>query len=487
MLVLSTGIRSDDVCLKIPVKQGDTQRAKSGTGDRGGFMLKAWRLSISAAVLLTLSLLLAACGSPPPTATPQPTPTPFNTEELRSLVQDAVAGAMPAEAPPAESGEPALTEEQLQSLVAQAVSDSVAASMTPGLTAEDVEELVQAAVESAMTPGVALAQVESAIAEALAAEAERMSQLASQEPLVVYSGRSESLVDAVIQQFSQATGIEVAVKYAGTPQLAATLLEEGGNSPADIFFAQDPGALGPVEGMLAPLPDRVLSRVPDWARSPQGKWVGLSGRARTVVYNPQRISEAELPDDVWDFVNPEWKGRIGWAPTNASFQTMVTAMRALWGEEKTTEWLEGVQANNPIIYPKNTPQVAAVAAGEIDVGLVNHYYLFRFLAEEGEDFAARNYHPRAGGPGATVMVAGAGILASSDNRDAAERFLEFMLSRVGQQYFAGQTFEYPLVDGVKVSRVLVPLDEINHPSISPKDLADLEGTQRLLRETGVLP
>ena len=392
---------------------------------------------VSSMMLLALTLAAVACGSQPPTATPLPTPTPINMEDLRSLVKDAVSQAMPQD-----SGDPPITEEQLRTLVEAAMSDSASPSLTPA----DVEELVRAAVESAMTPGVTLQQVEEAIAAALAAEAERarLAETPPSEPLVVYSGRSESLVDAVIQQFSQATGIEVEVKYAGTPQLAATLLEEGGNSPADIFFAQDPGGLGAVEGMLATLPDRVLSRVPDWARSPEGKWVGLSGRARAVVYNPERISEEELPDDVWDFVNPEWKDRIGWAPTNASFQTMVTAMRALWGEEKTTQWLEDVQANNPTIYPKNTPQVAAVAAGEIDVGLVNHYYLFRFLIEEGEDFPARNYHPRAGGPGATIMVAGAGILNSSDNRGAAEKFLEFMLSRVGQQYFAGQTFEYPL-------------------------------------------
>ena len=444
-------------------------------------MRKLWRLTLTSALLLALPLLLAACGSQPPTATPAPTPTPFNTEELRSLVQDAVAQAMPQE-----SSEPAITEEQLQALVERAVADSV----SPGLTPTDVEKLVRAAVESAMKSGVTLTEVEEAIAAALSAESERTIQISQPpptEPLVIYSGRSESLVDAVIQQFSQATGIGVEVKYAGTSQLAATLLEEGSNSPADIFFAQDPGGLGAVEGMMSTLPDRVLSRVPDWARSPQGKWVGLSGRARTVVYNPERVSEDELPDDIWGFVNPEWKDRIGWAPTNASFQTMVTAMRALWGGEKTSQWLEGVQANNPTIYPKNTPQVAAVAAGEIDVGLVNHYYLFRFLAEEGEDFPARNYHPRTGGPGATVMVAGAGILESTDNRDAAEKFLEFMLSRVGQQYFAGQTFEYPLVEGVNVPHVLVPLDGINHPNIPLKDLADLEGTQQLLRETGVLP
>ena len=300
-------------------------------------------------------------------------------------------------------------------------------------------------------------------------------------------GRSESLVGPIIEQFGKATGINVKVKYAGTSELAATLQEEGDRSPADVFFAQDPGGLGAVEDMFVRVPDSTLNLVPEWARSPDGKWVGISGRARTVVYNPETMTDADLPDDVWDFVDPEWKGRIGWAPTNASFQTMVTAMRVLWGEDKTREWLEGVQANDPTIYPKNTPQVAAVAAGEIDVGLVNHYYLFRFLAEEGDSFPARNYHPRAGGPGAVVMVAGAGILSSGENRENAERFLEFMLSQVAQQYFAGQTFEYPLVEGVNTDRLLVPFDEINQPSVPLKDLADLEGTVKLLQETGVLP
>ena len=305
--------------------------------------------------------------------------------------------------------------------------------------------------------------------------------------LTLYVGRSESLVGPIIEQFGKATGINVKVKYAGTSELAATLQEEGDRSPADVFFAQDPGGLGAVEDMFVRVPDSTLNLVPEWARSPDGKWVGISGRARTVVYNPETMTDADLPDDVWDFVDPEWKGRIGWAPTNASFQTMVTAMRVLWGEDKTREWLEGVQANDPTIYPKNTPQVAAVAAGEIDVGLVNHYYLFRFLAEEGDSFPARNYHPRAGGPGAVVMVAGAGILSSGENRENAERFLEFMLSQVAQQYFAGQTFEYPLVEGVNTDRLIVPFEEINQPSVPLKDLADLEGTVKLLQETGVLP
>jgi iron(III) transport system substrate-binding protein len=277
------------------------------------------------------------------------------------------------------------------------------------------------------------------------------------------------------------------VKYAGTPQLAATLLEERDRTPADVFFAQDPGGLGAVEPMLAPLPANILGLVPEWARSPEGRWIGLSGRARTVVYNTERLTEADLPDDIFDFVDSEWEGRIGWAPTNASFQTMVSAMRAVWGEDKTRRWLEGIQAHDPWVYPKNTPIVAATAAGEIDVGFVNHYYLHRFLAEEGESFQARNYHPRAGGPGAIIMVAGAGVLAASDNRQNAESFLEYLLSPVSQRYFAGETFEYPLVEGVRTQGGLVPLAEFDHPDIPVGDLADLAGTQTLLRDTGILP
>ncbi len=305
--------------------------------------------------------------------------------------------------------------------------------------------------------------------------------------LTVYSGRSESLVAPIIEQFADATGIDVQVKYAGTAALAATLREEGGNSPADVFFAQDPGGLGSVNDLLTPLPQSILDRVPEWARAADGRWVGTSGRARTLVYNTETLTEDDLPDDLHGLTDPRWKGRIGWAPTNGSFQTMVTGMRSVWGEDTTREWLEGVQANEPIVYPKNTPQVAAAAAGEIDVGLVNHYYLHRFLAEEGDAFKARNYHLRGGGPGALVMVAGAGILGTAGNTENAERFIEFMLSLVGQQYFASQTFEYPLVEGVKTNRVLTPIEEINNPRIAPRDLADLEGTQALLREVGITP
>lgn len=307
------------------------------------------------------------------------------------------------------------------------------------------------------------------------------------QSLTIYSGRSEELVGSIIDQFSKATGINVRVRYGGTSEMAATILEEGRRSPADLFFAQDPGGLGAVAHLFGRIPEDILSRAESRFRSPHGKWVGISGRARVVVYNTEKLSEADLPDDIWEFTDTKWKGRIGWPPTNGSFQAMVTGMRVLWGEEKTRQWLKGIQANNPKIYPKNTPIVAAVGAGEIEAGFVNHYYLLRFLKERGETFLGRNYHPRAGGPGAMILVAGAGILATSKNKDAAQRFLDFILSPVAQQYFAGQTFEYPVVKGVKTARLLVPLSEIKSPEIDMADMADLKGTLSLLRETGIVP
>ena len=304
--------------------------------------------------------------------------------------------------------------------------------------------------------------------------------------LVVYSGRSEFLVGPLIEQFGSTAGVDVRVKYAGTPQLAAVLLEEQGSSPADVFFAQEPGGLGVVEGLLAPMPEALLKGVPSWARSPDGLWTGVSGRARVIVYNTDRLVPDDLPTDLWGLTESTWRGRVGWPPTNASFQTMVTGMRAMWGDEQTREWLVAMQANEPVSYPRNTPIVAAVAAGEIDVGLVNHYYLHRFLAEQGEAFPARNHHLVDGGPGSLVMVAGIGILRSAVNRGEAEQFVELLLSMIGQQYFASQTYEYPLIDGVATGRALTPISEINKPVIALNDLKDIAVTQGMLRAVGVL-
>ena len=305
--------------------------------------------------------------------------------------------------------------------------------------------------------------------------------------LVVYSGRSESLVEPVVDLFRDTTGIEVDVKYGSTSEIAATLLEEGKNSPSDVFFAQDPGGLGAVVDMLSTLPDDILDPIPAWARSPDGDWVGISGRARVVAYNTDDVDASEMPATMEGFTDPRWKERIGWPPSNGSFQAMVTAMRVQWGEARTREWLEGIMANEPVMYPKNTPTVAAAATGEIAVGFVNHYYLHRFLQEEGEGFGARNHYLTGNGPGSIVLVAGAGILETTESRDDAEKFVKFLLSTVAQQYFAAQTFEYPLVDGVAIDSALPPLSGLQNPDLDMASLADLRGTQALLRDLGIIP
>ncbi|MBI2857877.1 MAG: iron ABC transporter substrate-binding protein, partial [Chloroflexi bacterium] len=277
------------------------------------------------------------------------------------------------------------------------------------------------------------------------------------QTLTIYSGRAESLVAPIIDQFNKATGVKVQVRYGGTAELAATILEEGQNSPADIFYAQDPAGLGAVSPRFATLSSDLIANVKPQFKASDGKWVGISGRARVVVYNTTKLAEADLPGDIWEFSDARWKGRLGWAPTNGSFQAMVTAMQVLWGDAKTKQWLTAMKANNPKIYSNNTGIVTAVGNGEIDAGFVNHYYLFSFLQGKGESFPARNYYVRGGGPGATILVSGAGIMETSKNKESAERFLSFMLSPVAQQYFAGQTYEYPVIDGVATHRILKPL------------------------------
>src|SRR3990170_7165309 len=167
--------------------------------------------------------------------------------------------------------------------------------------------------------------------------------------LTIYAGRSEELVGPLIERFKTETGLDVQVNYAGTTDLAATILEEGDASPADVFFAQDAGALGAVaaEGRLAALPETTLERVDERFRADDGNWIGVSGRARVVAYDTRVLSEAELPTTIDAFTDPAWKGRIGWAPTNASLHTFVTAYRLMKGEDAAKAFVEGIVANEP--------------------------------------------------------------------------------------------------------------------------------------------
>jgi iron(III) transport system substrate-binding protein len=305
--------------------------------------------------------------------------------------------------------------------------------------------------------------------------------------ITVYSGRGEDLVAPIIERFTEVTGIEVEVRYAGTTELAATILEEGDNSPADLFFAQDAGALGAVQDadLFASLPKETLELVEERFRSGDGDWIGISGRARVIVYNTDVFTADDMPASILDFTDSSWDGRLGWAPTNASFQSFITALRELEGDGTAEEWLEGLIANNTTAYEGNTQIVEAVIANEIDAGFVNQYYLYRIIAESG-NVPAANFWYTNGDPGALVNVAGAGILASAQNPEGALAFLEFLLSEEGQTYFSEETFEYPLVTGIPADSQLVPLDEIQTPDIDLSDLDDLDGTLALLRDVGLL-
>ena len=304
--------------------------------------------------------------------------------------------------------------------------------------------------------------------------------------LTVYSGRSESLVGPVLDSFTRASGIDVEVKYADTAELAALLLEEGDRSPADLFLAQDAGALGAVAdaGLFAVLPDELLGRVPAAYNDADGEWAGVSGRARTVAYTT--TEELDLPESILGFTDPAWSGRIGWAPANGSFQAFVTALRVVEGEDVAREWLEGILANDPVDYPKNTAAVEGVAAGEVDVAFVNHYYLLRLLAENGDDYPVAQSFFTGGDTGSLVNVAGVGQLASTDQPDAAGALVAYLLGEEAQTYFSRSTYEFPLIDGVAADPRLPAIDSIESPDVDLSALADLQGTVTLLREVGAI-
>jgi iron(III) transport system substrate-binding protein len=309
------------------------------------------------------------------------------------------------------------------------------------------------------------------------------------DTLTIYAGRSQTLVQPLLEQFSKDTGIKVRVKYGDGTDLALGILEEGGNSPADVYYGQDVGALGALqaEGRLTELPDSILSKVDAAFRSPDGVWVGVSGRQRVIVYNTDKINPATLPTSVLSYTAAQWKGRLGIVPRSDGFPEFVTALRLTRGDDFARQWLRDLKANNPVSYANNTAAIQAVANGEVDVAFLNHYYLFRFLAERGEDFKARNYYFTNGDIGGLFLVSGAAVLDSSKHKDEAQRFVEYLLSPHAQQYFTDNTHEYPLVPGVAAESGLQPLSEIDPPEIDLSDLKDLEGSLEMMRQAGILP
>ena len=311
----------------------------------------------------------------------------------------------------------------------------------------------------------------------------------SDERLVVYSGRNENLVRPLLERFEEKTGIALDVRYADTAELLPTILEEGRNTRADVFFSQDAGALGELslKGLVRPLPADALDLVDSRFRDTEGRWIGVTARARVIAYNTDRLDPAGLPSSVLDVTAPEWRGRVGYPPTNASFVAFVTALRETVGEDRTRQFLQGLKDNGAKRYDNNILTIDAVAAGEVDIGLVNHYYLYNEFKERPDAHVA-NFYPgqEEGGEGTFVNVAGVAILADTDRLPAAERFVRFLLEEESQHYFRDETAEYPLRSGVDPIPELPALASLKTVPIPLTQLGrDLEGTVELLKDVGL--
>jgi iron(III) transport system substrate-binding protein len=304
----------------------------------------------------------------------------------------------------------------------------------------------------------------------------------SSADLTIYSGRSKALVEPLIERFEQETGLRVGVRYGDTAQLAVALTEEGRQTSADLFWAQDAGALGVLQraGLFAELPDEVLAMVEPNLRSTTGTWIATSGRARTLAYSATRVNPEALPSSILELSDSAYRNRVGWAPTNASFQTHVTAMRLAIGDEATRQWLVGMKENGAKSYPRNTAIVQAIADGEIDFGLPNHYYLDRFKHDD-PDFPVDQTYFHDGDVGNLLNIAGIGILAPSENQDVAAQFISFLLRDASQRYFAEETFEYPVTDVGDG-----PFVPAQGREIDLNELRDLEATLQMFREVGIL-
>ena len=309
--------------------------------------------------------------------------------------------------------------------------------------------------------------------------------------LVVYSGREKELAEPIYEAFTKETGIEVEARFADSAALAAQLQEEGDRSPADVFYAQDAGVMGAVSGQLAKLPADSIKDVAEQLRDSDGRWAGVTARARVLAYNTEEVKEGDLPTSVLDMTDPRWKGMIGVAPTNASFIAFVSALRLQVGDAAARKFLEGLKANDARIYEKNGAIVDAVGSGEIKVGLVNHYYLYEKLGVDA-DLPIANHYFAPGDTGSFVNVSAVGILESAEHSDEAQEFVEFLLGS-GQELVVTDLAEreYPVIEAAVADneryQELPPLDELlAEQEIALSELgAELEATVALIDEVGL--
>ena len=304
--------------------------------------------------------------------------------------------------------------------------------------------------------------------------------------LTVYSGRSEEFIAPFFAQWEAQSGIKLNIRYGDSAELAAQILEEGSNSPADLFLAQDAGSLGAVAqaGLFTQLSDQIASAIPAKYVAANRNWVGVTGRVRVFAYAPDRVKV--LPTSVTDLTRGEYKDQIGIAPTNASFQAFLTALIEKQGADFAKSWLKGLQDNGVKIYAKNSAIVEAIDKGEISIGLVNHYYIWEVSEGLGRAINVKNGFFAPGDLGNLINVSGAGVLASSKKYAAAEDLINFLTSAASQTKFVSDTHEYSLIEGAAAPTDVPALDQIGAPAVDLNTLKNIKKTQDLLIEVGLL-
>ena len=308
------------------------------------------------------------------------------------------------------------------------------------------------------------------------------------ETLTVYSAQHESLVRTMLEGFTDETGIALEFRDANDAELANQIVQEGEASPADVFLTENSPSIDvlDLEGLLAPLDQATLDQVGAQYRPASGNWTGFAARSTVLVYNPAQLPQDQLPASILDLADPEWQGRIGIAAGGADFQAIVAGVLALRGEEATRAWLEGLQ-RNANVYPSNSAVMVAADEGEIDAGVMYHYYFYRDRAENGlkSDDAELHFF-RNSDPGAFLSISGAGVLASSDQPEQAQRLVAYLTSPPAQQRLAESTaLEYAVGNDVPSAEALPPLAELQAPQVDPGSL-DQQRVTELMQDVGLL-
>ncbi|RFB78454.1 extracellular solute-binding protein [Methylovirgula sp. 4M-Z18] len=308
--------------------------------------------------------------------------------------------------------------------------------------------------------------------------------------LTVYAAQHEQTVDLLTKAFTKETGIEVKVHAGEPPELASQLVKEGASSPADVFFTANSPELELLseKGLLTKVDPPTLAKVPADDSGAAGDWVGVLAREDILAFNKDMIQESALPASLLDLAKPEWKGKVAIAPTDADFLPLVGAISAVKGRAAALDWLKGLR-ENAVIFDDNEGVVAAVERGAAATGIINNYYWPRLRMEKGaESMKSAIHHFSGGDVGALMNVSGAGVLKSSHNQAAAQKFLAFLVSKPTQEMLAKLdiTFEYPLVPGVEANPILKPVGELQPPKITLKQIGDDHDAAVLLREAGLI-